>query len=148
MAIVIPGWWWAAAALAGAAAAGAWWLKWRRRLTPEQIERNRRLRLNAMGRMGSGEIIEMLEVKGENGGELAPTLVYEYEVRGVKYQVSQALHMVEATFEPQSWIPGWPVQVKFDPANPGNSIVACEHWSGLTTAKGRRLQTSAAKGGS
>ncbi len=117
--------------LAPLAAAGIGYLLWRRwhRPSAEQLERERRLRVHAVGRLAAGEILEMLPAPGEAG--LPPTLVYQYEVGGVTYQVSQALHLVPAAFDPQSWIPGWPVEVKFDPANPGNSIIACEHWQGL-----------------
>ncbi|HXE31349.1 MAG TPA: DUF3592 domain-containing protein [Terriglobales bacterium] len=123
--------------IAGAAAAmmlvaGAVWLLRRfRRPGPAEVERARRLHIHAIGRVTNGEILEMMAAPDAPG--LAPTLVYQYEVGGVTYQVSQALHLVPVELDPGSWIPGWPVQVKFDPANPGNSIVACEHWKGLVS---------------
>ncbi len=130
------------------AAAGVGYLLWRRwhRPTAEQLERARRLRVHAVGRLAAGEILEMLPAPGPAAGEdaLPPTLVYQYEVGGVTYQVSQALHLVPVAFDPQSWIPGWPVEVKFDPANPGNSIIACEHWQGLAA----RRRAAGAAGGS
>jgi hypothetical protein len=127
---------WGAAPLAAAAAGYLLWRRWRRP-TAEQVEQARRLRVHAVGRLAAGEIVEMLPAPGEGAaGALAPTLVYQYEVGGVTYQVSQALHLVPVAFDPQSWIPGWPVEVKFDPANPGNSIIACEHWQGLAARRG------------
>jgi len=106
--------------------------RWRRP-TPDQIECARRLRIHAVGRLASGEILDLID----HPDGLPPTLVYQYEVGGVTYQVSQALHLVPIEFDPESWIPGWPVQVKYDNANPGNSIVACEHWRGLSSSKKR-----------
>lgn len=140
----IPAWARDPAALAGAGAvvviAAAVWLvrRWRRP-SPEELERLRRLRIHGRGRIANGEILEMLPL--ESDASLPPTLVYQYEVGGVTYQVSQALHLVPVELDPTSWIPGWPVQVKFDPSNPGNSIVVCEHWSGL--ARTARAQSAA-----
>ncbi|MGH9413617.1 MAG: hypothetical protein ACRD0Y_07735 [Terriglobales bacterium] len=113
-----------------AAGAGVWFLL-RRRQTPEQIECARRLRVHAIGRITSGEILDMIPAPPEAGEEQPPTLVYEYEVGGVTYEVSQQLYLIPRRLDPQSWIPGLPVQVMFEPAHPGNSIVACEHWLGL-----------------
>lgn len=113
------------------AAAGVVWLLRRRRPTPEQLEAARRQRLQTMGRLGAGEILDMIAAPAEAGEQAAPTVVYGYEVRGVSYEATQPLYWIPVTLDPQSWIPGLPVQIKYDPANPGNSIVACEQWSGL-----------------
>jgi len=121
--------WAVAAAAAAAVGGGAWLLRRLRRPSAEQLECARRLRLHAIGRIAGGEILDMLPVA--DAPTLPPTLIYQYEVGGVTYQVSQALHLVPVALDPASWIPGWPVQVKYDPANPGNSMVACEHWRGL-----------------
>ena len=135
----------AAFALAAAVGATVIIIRHRRRLTPEQIECARRLQLHATGRMGSGEIVDTLAAPGAEG--LAPLLVFQYEVRGVVYQASQALHLVPVAIDPAACVPGWPVQVKYDPAHPGNSIVVCEHWSGLpAAAKARAATTPAATG--
>lgn len=111
----------------------------RRRLSPEAAERARRLHINAIGRMINGEIIDLLPTEGVATADshtaptvAAPTVVYAYEVGGVGYQATQALDLIDAQLDPASWTPGWPVEVKYDPANPGNSIVACESWSGLS----------------
>lgn len=130
----LPVWWPAAAAIGGgvvAAGAGVWlWRRWHRP-TPEELERLRRLHVHAVGRLAGGEIVEMVAAPDEAGAQAPPTVVYQYAAHGVTYQASQALHLVPVAFDPASWIPGWPVQVKYDPAQPGNSIVACEHWNGL-----------------
>jgi len=56
-------------------------------------------------------------------------LVYCYSIAGVSYECAQDV----------SLLPDYvrhvridlPVQVRFDPRNPGNSIVISEYWSGL-----------------
>ncbi|MGH9518285.1 MAG: hypothetical protein ACRD2D_01500 [Terriglobales bacterium] len=122
-------------ALVIAAGAGVWlWRRWHR-VSPEELERRRRLRLHSIGRITGGEILE--NWPPPEGEQLPPILAYKYEFGGVTYQASQALHLVAVEMDPQSWIPGWPVQVKFDPASPGNSIVVCEHWSGLSSRRAR-----------
>ena len=128
------------------AAGGAFWL-WRywHRPTPEQIECARRLRLHAIGRIAGGEILEMLPAPVPGGENLPPLLVYQYEFAGVTYQASQALHMVPVALDPAAWIPGWPAQVKFDPANPGNSIIACEHWVGIRNDRARSASPGEAR---
>jgi hypothetical protein len=138
--------WGAAAVLA--VGAGYWlWRRWHRP-SAEQLEKERRLRIYAIGRLTAGEILEMLPAPGAGeDAALPPTLVYQYEAGGVTYQVSQALHLVPASFDPRSWIPGWPVQVKFDPANPGNSIIACEHWQGLAAQPRASAATTGEPGG-
>lgn len=144
----LPSWWPVAAAVGGGAAlAGAaiWlWRHWHRP-SADELERQRRLHVHAVGRLASGEILEMIPAPLEAQENAAPTLVYQYSTHGVTYQASQALHLIEASFDPASWIPGWPVQVKYDPAQPGNSIVACEHWNGLGM---RRAAGAVAAGGS
>ena len=147
----------AAVGAAVAVFAAVWLIRRWRRPTADELERLRRLRLHGMGRLVAGEILEMLPAPVEapagvkTGGEpgdgahgLAPLLVYQYSVAGVTYQVSQALHLVPIAMDPESWIPGWPVQVKYDPANPGNSIVACEHWCGLSRRPGERAKAAIA----
>ncbi|MGH9476465.1 MAG: hypothetical protein ACRD1C_09035 [Terriglobales bacterium] len=124
----------AAAAAILAVAAAVWWLR-RRRPTPEQLECARRLRLHAIGRLAAGEILDLIAAPAEAGEQAPPTLLYQYEVRGVTYEASQPLYLVPVPLDPRSWIPGLPVQVKYDPVNPGNSIVACEHWNGLSARK-------------
>lgn len=134
--------WWIAGMVGVAAVGTAGWVALRRlrRRTAAELECIRRLRVADIGRLTSGEIIDLMPPPEP---ELPPTVVYQYDVGGVTYQVSQALHEVPVRYEPESWTPGLPVQVKFDAANPGNSIVVCERWSGLMTRR-RKVETASA----
>jgi hypothetical protein len=105
-------------------------LVWRhvRRKTPEQLERLRRLRINHVGRFVTGEIVEVLEGPHDSSHRV---VVYHYQVGGVAYEASQDITTIRDRIEAAACIPGLPANVKYDPGNPGNSIVACEKWSGI-----------------
>ncbi len=98
-------------------------LRRRKRPTPEEIERRRRLAIQAGGKMGDGEIVDI------NGN----SLVYSYSVAGVNYTAAQDATELRAMLpqDPMSLL--GPISLKFDPRNPANSIVLCEQWSGLRT---------------
>lgn len=140
----------AGAGLLAAVVAAVWLLRRFRRPTPEAVERARRLYLNRVGRIAGGEILDAMPtlIAGQEAPGLPPALVYQYQVSGVVYEASQALHLVDRELDPSSWIPGWPVQVKFDPAQPANSIVVCEQWSGLIVSTRARAASAMAKSGS
>ena len=130
-------------AAAGAAGVVRRW----RRPSPEAVERARRLRLHQIGRIAGGEILDVLPpplgASAPADPAPPPTLVYRYQVSGVVYEASQALYLLDTPLDPASWIPGWPVQVKFDPAHPGNSIVVCEQWSGFAVSARARAASTA-----
>ena len=120
----------AAAALLLLLAAGvAWWLR-RRRKTPEQLERERRLRLNAMGRITDGTVLDVHEERGA-GGRVQQLLIYRYDVAGVSYEASQDVTHLRHLLDLHSCRIGLPTSVKYDAQNPGNSIVLAEGWTGL-----------------
>ena len=93
-----------------------------------RFERRRRDSINRNGKLGDGEI---LDIHGT-------AIIFSYEIAGVAYTASQDLRQLESLLPegPASLI--GPVSVKFDPRNPANSIVVCEHWSGI---RDRRTQT-------
>ena len=93
------------------------------RPTPEEIERRRRLAIQAGGKMGDGEIIDV------NGN----SLLYSYSVAGVNYTASQDATELRAMLPPDPMSLLGPISLKFDPRNPANSIVLSEQWSGLRT---------------
>lgn len=113
---------------AAALAAGAYlWVRLRRK-NPERLEMERRLRINQIGRITDGTLLDA----SETGAEANPThlLIYQYDVSGVTYHASQDVtHIRDLVGKSQRL--GGAVSVKYDAQNPGNSIVVCEKWSGL-----------------
>jgi hypothetical protein len=97
---------------------------WKRRKTPEQRERERRLLLASRGRIAEGTIL------GLRKHETGRVVLYEYSVSQVTYNAGQDLSTLpEVRLEPPC--EGLPARVKYDPQNPSDSIVVCEKWSGL-----------------
>jgi hypothetical protein len=109
--------------LAGAVGVAAFsiWALLRRRITPEERERRRRLDVNRTRRSIEGTITEASE----------SIIHYQYELRGVTYFASQDVSSLQAQLPPEPTRLIGPVTVRFEPANPANSIVVCEEWSGL-----------------
>jgi len=104
--------------------AGVLYFAWRvirGELPPEEIERRRREAIHREGKIGDGEIID---VDGS-------VILYSYSVGGVEYTVGQDAVSIESLLPDDRMLIVGPVSVRFDPRNPPNSIVVCEHWSGL-----------------
>jgi phage tail tape-measure protein len=99
----------------------------RSRITPEELERKRREKINAMGKMGDATLVEIHD----------DTLVYAYDVRGVTYTASQDIRALRSFLPADFTTAAGPVNVKYDPRNPANSILLCEQWSGLRLATPR-----------
>lgn len=117
---------------AGAAVAGtALWLYARsRRPTAEELERRRRDRLATLGRITDGVLIDARTLNGEETTDVSPeVLIYSYRLAGVTYDCAQDVSKLPER------VTGWrldqPLQVRYDPRNPGNSVVVAESWSGL-----------------
>jgi hypothetical protein len=102
----------------------------RRRVTPEERERRRRLQVHAQGRITDGLITEVRVVEAASGAA-SHWVHYSYDLRGVNYVAAQDITPLLAHLarDPQSL--GGPAAVKYLPDNPSNSIVVCEQWSGL-----------------
>lgn len=109
------------------AAAGYW--MYSRRKTPQQIERERRVHINTTGRITDGTVIDAQEM--QTGDKPAQFLIYQYDVGGVSYEASQDVTYLRQFIDLHSCRIGLPASVKYDPVNPGNSIVISEEWSGL-----------------
>ena len=105
---------------------------WRRsrRKTPQQLERERRLRLNAMGRITDGTVLDVHEERRPRG-PIQQLLIYRYDVAGVSYEASQDVTYLRHLLDLHSCRIGLLASVKYDAQNPGNSIVIAEGWSGL-----------------
>lgn len=117
----------------------------RRKPTAEEIERERRDLLARSGRITDGTIMDTMLMEARSAEQEAPgqpgspgltpdIIVYNYRIAGVTYECAQDVTMLA------EYVHGirtdLPIQVRYAPHNPANSIVVAESWSGL------RLNTS------
>jgi hypothetical protein len=126
-----------------AAAGVASYVLTRRKPTAEEIERERRDLLARSGRITDGTIMDtmIVEARGadaktpemsvhpDGSGPTPDIIVYNYRIGGVTYECAQD---VTALAEYVNGIrTDLPIQVRYAPHNPANSIVVAESWSGL-----------------
>jgi hypothetical protein len=117
--------------LAGASLVAGYLLSSRRK-TPEQRERERRERINAIGRITDGIVLDFCEAPPKQGQSTpVQLLVFNYDVAGVTYEASQDISHLREYVDLQNGKLGLHASIKYDPQNPGNSIVIAEGWSGL-----------------
>lgn len=102
----------------------------KRRKTPEQLERERRMRLSVHGRIIDGTVIDAQEMPNGDGNPIL-LLIYRYDVSGVSYEASQDITYLRQFVDIHTCQIGLPSSVKYNPQNPGDSIVISEEWSGL-----------------
>jgi len=98
--------------------------------TAEDIEHERRVWLNTVGRITDGTVIDVQEIE-PNGQRSATMLIYQYDVAGVSYEASQDVTYLRQWINLHSCRLGVPTSVKYDSRNPGNSMVISEGWVGL-----------------
>jgi len=98
--------------------------------TADELERERREWLDRVGRITDGTVIDVQEMRGVNNRP-STLLIYQYDVAGVSYEASQDVTYLRQLINLQSCRLGLPTSVRFDPQNPGNSIVLSERWMGL-----------------
>jgi len=103
-------------------------LRWRRK-DPAEIEKLRRLNVNKCGRISAGRVVDLVEP--ETDGSKSSLVVYSYEVAGVTYEAAQDVSALPEIAARARVFSGRTASVKYDPKRPGNSIIACEEWSGL-----------------
>ena len=131
-------------ALAGGvmgAAAVAWWALTRKRADPDAVELARRTLLAEGGRIIDGSIIGIdgvteddsadgsLDLTASGLRETPRVLMYRYRIAGVTYECAQEVGaMPDKVAHLRIDLP---VQVRYDPHNPVDSIVVAEGWSGL-----------------
>ena len=108
--------------------ARAGFLRWRRK-DPADLERLRRLDVNKRGRISAGRVVDLVEA--ETAGVRSSLVVYSYEVAGVTYEAVQDVTALPEFAAVAQFLSGRTASVKYDPKRPGNSIIACEEWSGL-----------------
>jgi hypothetical protein len=114
---------------------------------PEEVERKRRLHLNQIGRIAEGQVVELVEhppeppaPKKNPFGSRARPLVhdgprhlvsYSYAISGVTYHTAQDITGLEGQVRFERLVTGQPASIKYDPANPRDSILVADDWSGL-----------------
>lgn len=100
----------------------------RRRKSPAEVERERRAWISKVGRITDGTVIDVQEMDGTHPGQF---IIFQYDVAGVSYEASQEITYLRQFVNLHSCRLGLPTSVKYDPHNPGNSIVVSESWFGL-----------------
>jgi hypothetical protein len=109
---------------------GIWWYIVAHRPSAEEIERRRREGLALSGRITDGVILDARTLSNEDS--ISPTpevLVYSYSVAGLIYNCAQDVSALPN--EVLGFRIDQSVQVRYDPRNPGNSIIVSETWTGL-----------------
>lgn len=119
-----------------------------RKTDPEEVERLRRDFLAEKGRITDATLIDnslnqragrrSIDEPDESTAliERAPepppsVLMYQYRVAGVQYESAQDVSKL--TDHVRNFRIDLPIQIRYDPHNPSNSIVVAESWSGLRT---------------
>jgi|ERR1700730_1615563 hypothetical protein len=108
----------------------AYFLLRRKPKTAAALEQERRAWLDRVGRITDGTVIDVQEMQGANNRP-STFLIYQYDVAGVSYEASQDVTYLRQFINLHSCRLGLPTSVRFDPQNPGNSIVVSERWMGL-----------------
>lgn len=117
-----PELWFVVAGIVAVALVALWW--WRSRSLPsEEMERRRRLAINGKNRVIEGFVTDADEAYVQ----------FRYDLCGIEYFASQEIGALRKYMPSSPELCIGPVGVKFDPANPANSIVVCEEWSGWQT---------------
>ena len=88
----------------------------RRRKTDDEAER--RSTLLRAGRITEGSVFDVIT---DEAGAITHVF-YNYEINGVEYESSQLLDTEQRT-RPSDYFPGARVTVRFNPRQPGNSLV-------------------------
>jgi hypothetical protein len=107
--------------LAAGMTAGVIYLVVRRRPSPAERERRRRTEVNAKGRMTTATVLDVRDDQ----------LYFSYAVGGVEYNAAQDISAVRDRMPADPAALVGLATVKYRPANPADSIVVSEEWSGL-----------------
>jgi hypothetical protein len=98
--------------------------------TAEEMEQERRAWLEQVGRITDGTVIDVQELPGPEH-KPSTLLIFQYDVAGVSYEASQDVTYLRQLINLHSCRLGLPTSVRYDPQNPGNSMVVSERWMGL-----------------
>ncbi len=119
-----------------------------RKLDPLEVERLRREFLAEQGRITDATLIDtslnqragrrsvdqVTELPADYREPPPSVLQYQYRVAGVQYESAQDVSgLIEHV---RNFRIDLPIQIRYDPHNPGNSIVVAESWSGLRAGPG------------
>ncbi len=118
----------------------------RRPTSPDEAEFRRREMLVRQGRIIDGTIIDISDLSAEESGRSngLQLILYKYEIAGVVYECSQDVTLLRHLVSIYDCRLGFPASVRYDPHNPGNSLVVAETWSGLRdTANSVPIQSPA-----
>jgi hypothetical protein len=118
-------------AAGGVALMGVYALLRRKPKSPDDLERERRAWLEGTGRITDGTVIDVQELAPPENYRQAVMLIYKYDVAGVSYECSQDVTYLRQWINLHSCRLGLHTSVKYDPQNPGNSLVVSENWMGL-----------------
>jgi len=99
----------------------ALWFAFRRRESPEALERRRRQMLHNDGRIGEAQVTGA----GEN------EIFYEYVIQGVHYSASQDVTSLRDRLPEDLERLIGSAGMKYSIKNPVQSMLICEEWSGL-----------------
>lgn len=81
-------------------------------------EAERRARLLTRGRIAEGRILDISEL---DSGQITH-IFFSYSINGVDYESSQTLDATQQNKQSE-YAPGAPVTIRYDPNQPGNSVV-------------------------
>ena len=92
--------------------------------SPEEQEAQRRQHLTEYGRIVDGSLIAAAPSDSE-----PRAVIYQYRIGGVTYERAQDVSTLVSLLGDLR--PDYPVQVRYNRANPADSIVVSETWNGL-----------------
>ena len=120
----------------------ALYIYFNRKVDPVEVERLRRVFLAEQGRITDATLVDnslnqRAGRRAADAGEIEfdrkepppSVLQYQYRVAGVGYESVQDVSGL--TEHVRNFRIDLPIQIRYDPHNPGNSIVVAESWSGL-----------------
>lgn len=115
------------------AAGGAAYVLTRKRPSPDDLERDRRDGLVKAGRIIDATVLDISELSAEESGRPLglQLILYQYDVAGVTYECSQDVTLLQHIVDIHKIRLSFPASVRYDPHNPGNSLIVAESWSGL-----------------
>ncbi len=102
----------------------------------DELERRRRRHIASIGRIAEGQVLELSEPEsmGATAGGNGPSrqlVVYSYTIAGVTYEAAQDVTTLLHRLRLERCLSGVPASIKYDPANPSNSVIVSEEWSGM-----------------